>query len=84
MFLAARLYLADSVFSEDDSWPIPADADDVAYLTGSLVMYTGERRNLRSRLSPRQSKSSMFLVMILVTSCRSVLSLSMLDMGAEA
>lgn len=57
MFLAAFLYFADSDRNEVDRCDIPA-------------VSSFEPLHSRSKLSPRQSRSSMFFVMILVTSFR--------------
>ena len=63
MFLAAFLYLTDSARSDVDRWDIPRTSYQHPYPS-----VRSHHLDSRSRLSPLHSKSSIFFVMILVTS----------------
>jgi hypothetical protein len=57
MFLAARLYLADSVFSEDDSWPMPMydNESDTAWSARGLVIKIGRAKlTVQTVSTPKQ------------------------------
>ena len=73
---AALRYFSDSERSELDKCDIPRKKSKFN-ATASCPETTPE--HLRSSESPRHSNSSIFFVIILVTSCRSSLSLSRLD-----
>jgi hypothetical protein len=76
MLRAALRYFSDSERSELDKCDIPREKSK-SIATASCLETTSE--HLRSSESPRHNNSSIFFVIILVTSCRSSLSLSRLD-----
>jgi hypothetical protein len=77
MFRAALRYFSDSERSEVDKCDIPRKS-----IVASCLETTSE--HLRSSESPRHNNSSIFFVIILVTSCRSSLSLSRPDPALAA
>src|SRR5216684_4852233 len=77
MLRAALRYFSDSERSEVDKCDIPRKASPLSLHHTSCLGTTSE--HLRSSESPRHNNSSIFFVIILVTSCRSSLSLSTLD-----
>jgi hypothetical protein len=75
MLRAALRYFSDSERSELDRCDIPRDIDSLQVHHVSRL----RRKHLRSSESPRHNNSSIFFVIILVTSCRSSLTLPRLD-----
>ena len=77
-FRAALRYFSDSERRDDDRWDIPGVRYKCMIWEGAFWLH------VRSSESPRHSNSSIFLVMILVTSWSSSLSLSRFELPAPA
>lgn len=74
MLRAALRYFSDSERKEVDKWDMPEVQESSGKPEASKL-----RVHARSSESPLHNNSSMFFVMILVTSCNSSFSLSMPD-----
>ena len=76
IFRAARRYFSDSERSDVERWDISA-GDQINKDEPNIIKIKSE--NSLSKLSPLHKSSSIFFVIILVTSCKSSFNRSKLD-----